>query len=238
MKKSLIFLSSIFIVINIVCTNIVWAWDDSITHKDLTELAAKQSILGTSDGFFLQLLGFPKDIDEVLLLNDHVCDDDTRKNNCTIKEWLRYGAEKEDNWKIITSDPSLRMLNHFHEPIRGRGLYGPLLDDFNYLFNTQISPQSSLEWAQDANNQTSEPLEGDQSWITLRGLYYIALTHTNEDIRKETFAQLFKGLGHQMHLVQDMAVPTHTRNDAHLLDPLVGKHEPWWRADSPRFFES
>lgn len=26
---------------------------------------------------------------------------------------------------------------------------------------------------------------------------------------------LFRGLGHQIHLIQDMAVPEHVRNDAH-----------------------
>ena len=45
--------------------------------------------------------------------------------------------------------------------------------------------------------------------------------------RRALFAQLFKGLGHQMHLVQDMAVPAHVRNDAHAEESMQGD-ERWY----------
>lgn len=54
--------------------------------------------------------------------------------------------------------------------------------------------------------------------------YYVALTGKDftgaqiamtKETRDEYFAMTFRGLGHQMHLVQDAAVPEHTRNNAH-----------------------
>ena len=36
------------------------------------------------------------DIDEILHWDNKACDDETGETECTIKEWLRYGAEKED----------------------------------------------------------------------------------------------------------------------------------------------
>ena len=42
------------------------------------------------------------------------------------------------------------------------------------------------------------------------------------------------GLGHQMHLLQDTAVPDHVRNDAHPEDALFGKN----RMNGSRYFET
>jgi hypothetical protein len=87
-----------------------------------------------------------------------------------------------------------------------------------------------LEWAQDTNTQTAYP-EGDQSWSTIRSLYFIALMETDYPMQSEMFAKIFKGLGHQMHLIQDMAVPAHVRNDAHPFEnpvdwfPIVGGYD-------------
>lgn len=41
------------------------------------------------------------------------------------------------------------------------------------------------------------------------------MTSTNKTTRDTNFAQTFRGLGHLMHLVQDMSVPEHTRDDGH-----------------------
>jgi hypothetical protein len=39
------------------------------------------------------------------------------------------------------------------------------------------------------------------------------------ELRKNWYAELFQTLGHLIHLVQDAAVPSHTRNDSHLVVP-------------------
>ena len=76
---------------------------------------------------------------------------------------------------------------------------------------------SALQWAWDGTSQDREE-EGDQSWLRIRDVYLEALTALTETERKAGFEEMFKGLGHQMHLVQDIAVPAHARNDSHPLE--------------------
>ncbi len=40
------------------------AWDDGVTHKDLSELAAEQSVLGSTMGNYLRTLGFQNGLEE------------------------------------------------------------------------------------------------------------------------------------------------------------------------------
>jgi hypothetical protein len=49
----------------------------------------------------------------------------------------------------------------------------------------------------------------------VRAHYNQALTASTQDEREEWLAKTFRGLGHLFHLIQDAAVPAHTRNDAH-----------------------
>jgi hypothetical protein len=175
-------------------------------------------------------LGFVDGLHEKLIWSGQVCDDETKKLDCNAIDWLRYGAEKE---AAQISAISGRFNNHFHEPLSGDGL-----DD--YVVGLHATGESCLEWAQDDEAQSVLGIpEGDQSWTTLRQLFYIALIHADESVREETFAQVFKGLGHQMHLVQDMAVPYHVRNDAH---PLESFQSSSWKhylvRRSPLYFET
>src|SRR3990172_7950744 len=48
----------------------------------------------------------------------------------------------------------------------------------------------------------------------------LALTSPTDTERQANFAKTFKGLGHLIHLIQDVAQPAHVRNDAHPLDGL------------------
>jgi len=214
----------------------LYAWDDQITHKALTEQAALKSVLHRSYGNYLPNIGF-FDIDEILHWDNKACDDETGETECTIKEWLRYGAEKEDEERWFTLiDFSLRFLNHFHNPLCDDSScdFGGLNDGLIPAFS---HGQSALLWAQDDVSQARE-VEGDQSWNKVRTLFYQALTSVNDTERQSRFAQMFKGLGHQMHLVQDMAVPAHVRNDAHP-EYQWGRDRNQW-ADAPKlplFFE-
>ncbi len=91
--------------------------------------------------------------------------------------------------------------------------------------NIHSSGESALKWVQDKTNQQSySKLEGDQTWQATRNYFYAALTGKTDAERQENFAQTFKGLGHQMHLIQDMSVPAHVRNDAHPEDAILGKN--------------
>ncbi len=233
MRLHILQLALIPFLLGCFCESLV-AWDDKVTHRVLTERAVYNSSLDQSNEDILSSLGFVNGFNEKLQWDGQVCDEKTKQNKCNIIDWLRYGAEKEDADKYPPlEDLSVRPLNHFHEPISNLGLNGHLLNGM-----------SALEWAQDDAAQSNE-IEGDQSWSTLRNLFYIALTiDDGEDgsakIREETYAQLFKGLGHQMHLVQDMAVPYHVRNDAHIYDSAQGGE--WWKSvwvrKNPLYFET
>lgn len=63
----------------------------------------------------------------------------------------------------------------------------------------------------------------------MREYYYIALTGRDltgteiapsKEDRDAYFARTFRGLGHQMHLIEDIAQPDHVRNDSHIVDSL------------------
>jgi len=120
--------------------------------------------------------------------------------------WVEDGEENEDAGSIYHS----RSNNHFHNPWKQIENAG-LSDTFTGL--------SLIEWAQSTNPQSSYS-EGDQSWLKLQAIYYSAMVATNIEDRNKYLAQMFKAIGHQMHLIQDCAVPDHVRNDTHALNSI------------------
>jgi len=88
-------------------------------------------------------------------------------------------------------DTPTRWVNHFYDPIHNVGLK-----------NVQLSAK---KWSENAQAQTQFSL-GDKSWQ--RAL---------ADWRKGDKEKAFKELGHTVHLVSDMLVPAHTRDDIHVV---------------------
>jgi hypothetical protein len=143
--------------------------------------------------------------------------------NQSIENWIQYGAQYEDGniFQII------RPRNHFHNPIcqapwtscqppwPDAGLHD------SYL-GLPISGESALLWAQD-------PANNNWAWQGVRQAYSDALTATTDTDREHRFAQTFRGIGHVIHLIQDMGVPAHVRNDQHLAEGLglAGGLESW-----------
>ena len=116
----------------------------------------------------------------------------TNEKKQTITQWLTDGGYEEDNdaW----------FLNHFHDPLQpwnNSGLKLPLIPQSD----------SSITYAQ----QRIAPY----SWQKARIAYYNALSTGNMG----EFASTFLALGHLMHLISDIAVPAHVRNDSHPIDP-------------------
>lgn len=135
--------------------------------------------------------------------------EDTEFNSLAAWKWLRDGGRYEDKppWTI----PYLRSLNHFHNPLtdQGYGIGG-----------------SAIQWSQKPK-ETQSP-GGYYSWHDVRDYFYSALTLPVKSNRDTSFASTFRGLGQLMHLVQDMSVPEHSRNDGH----VAYCYEDWVR-DSP-----
>jgi hypothetical protein len=117
---------------------------------------------------------------------------DTEVNYIQLKRWLELGSKLEDN------DLTMRWLNHFYDPTTGKGLNtGGII----------IWGEPSLQWGKNSTN--------GWDWENARNYYHSALRSINRDSRESAFANTFRALGQVIHLVQDIAVPAHTRNDAH-----------------------
>jgi len=113
-------------------------------------------------------------------------------NGNTAKKWLELGSKWEDD------DLTMRWLNHFYDPTTGKGLNSSGI----------TWGQPSLQWGKDST-------ENEWDWAVARLDYYRALTSTNSSDRDKFFADVFRGLGQIIHLIEDIAVVAHTRNDPH-----------------------
>ncbi len=131
------------------------------------------------------------------------------------KEWIIQGSVEED------TPP--RWLNHFYDPISGQGWTGEntgelpssFVLEFSDLFLAPADPVSAVHWVNDELTQLEYGRYGGD-WTWKRGLRYFA-----DGDKKDAYI----ALGHTLHLLEDMAVPEHTRNDTHVdLGGVAGEY--------------
>lgn len=175
------------------------AWQNTITHLDLSGAAAMISVIDHS------------------LLDKEYSYKGELKN---LLFWLEEGSKLEDAGSIYSSDVA-RYRNHFHNPLAN--LTPPIGILTQGGLTDLTTGQSTLFWAQDGQNQ-SHFVGGDWSWQTIRTHYFRSLTTTSKAGIEMFTAMTYLGLGYQMHLVQDMSQPDHVRNDAH---PIDGSDSLW-----------
>lgn len=145
----------------------------------------------------------------------------------SVRRWLREGGSREDDgsfYDLLTG--RARYLRHFHDPLRPwdqAGLH-PILPLFSRW-------ESAVRWAQETTQQAQTGL-GDYSYTDARRYLLTALTDPDPTQREAAFAQTFRALGQVMHLLADLAVPDHARDDMHLLDGpggyegfVLGRHQ-------------
>jgi len=203
--------------------NPLWAYDGKV-HRKINENAANQNNSILHDVLRIQI-GIIEGVDATL-----------KKDNQskTIMEWIAYGGEAEDfgmPWDI--KPLSTRAFNHFHDPLKvwdNAGLDSII--DVPYRGRYWRDPTSSILWGLDPDNQDfSRNTTGDWSWGKAREYYYIYLTGNDfegnvvadsQDEREANFADCFRSLGQLMHLMGDMSVPLHTRNDVHVFPIVYG----------------
>jgi hypothetical protein len=199
------------------------------THEDLSTFGMEYSVLDPRLGNRLARLG----LDAEQGLSWH---------NANKKPLLfvQDGAVFEDYGDIFRQlTGESRSYNHFHNALRRRESWSEAgLDDVVVLrvkgipVARPIEGESTALWAQDRGRQ-AVALQGDWSWQAVRDAYHCALWPGSDVECQGCWARTFRGLGHQMHLVQDMAVPTHVRNDGHPGDSLyatingVYRFEKW-----------
>jgi hypothetical protein len=106
-------------------------------------------------------------------------------------------------WGALDEDiPFFRALNHFYDPAHDRGLTVPFL-----------SGTRAPDWALEPDG----PLSGQHySYRDARDAIYAGLTWADQVGRERELGHTFYALGHVIHLIQDVSVPEHARNDAHL----------------------
>ena len=137
-------------------------------------------------------------------------------NNRKVFEWLDYGGWKED-------EPLYRSFRHYHNPLQTWDKAG---------LKRSAGGRSSIIWA-----QSTDQSWGHYAWQDARVDFYFALTSKDRATREAFFADLFRGLGQQMHLIEDASVPLHTRDDVH----IFYSYEDWvqdFRENNPDIFNS
>jgi hypothetical protein len=201
MKKRIII--CLFFLICLLVPQKMPAWGGK-THKLITQSAILNSLLAKPE--FLKKFNFERTIYFEMF----------RKENETksLRNWAKYGSVVEDN-SLILDVVLARSPNHFHNPLKNWVEAG--LDDWTIIHSTGYS---AILWAQLGHLQVDLP-EGDNTWDTIRTYFYAGLTAVDSAERQKYFAETFKGLGHQVHLLEDMAVPDHVRNDAHVLNAIT-----------------
>jgi hypothetical protein len=183
------------------------------THARLNEyLVKKGSNEFSTDLYLKNELGIPGGIETQL--RGHI---NGRSRLYKVWEWIRDGGILEDSPWYYTDT---RSRNHYHEPLSNQGFSG--------IGGAGLLPgESAIFWFQ-RPLQTQSPY-GFYSWNDVRGYFYDALMASDQTTKERNLAETFRGLGQLMHLVQDMSVPEHTRDDGHYIGStgLATHYEQW-----------
>ncbi|MBU4455698.1 lamin tail domain-containing protein, partial [Patescibacteria group bacterium] len=127
--------------------------------------------------------------------------------------WIRQGSIDED--KIWGGLKQIRSGNHFYNPFGVKEWKDYNLNEkISAYFSSGIG-NGSKQWAHDSVAQ-SEYVGGDFTWE--RAIY----DYANGDME-----HAYKSLGHILHLIEDMSVPAHTRNDFHLSPKELETYQNW-----------
>ncbi|HXF44464.1 MAG TPA: lamin tail domain-containing protein [Candidatus Paceibacterota bacterium] len=125
------------------------------------------------------------------------------------KEWIVQGS--------INEDYTVRAINHLYDPVRkiswneehfGNQAIAQIAQ------SAAVAPEkqtTAIDWVNNRFLQSRyEPYGGDRTWAA-------AIEYWADGNKKEAYITL----GHALHLLEDMSVPDHTRNDAH--PSVIGK---------------
>jgi len=163
------------------------AWEEDHTHPEITKHAVSE--VSSLDAYLKEELRISQGIEGSLT--------GAGGKTFPILKWITDGSIDEDH-------PTTRSFRHFHdptEPWESAGLWDSFLGMSNVL------------WSQKPDQDSS----GNYSWPDTRDYYFNAFTAQSKVDRDNYLVETFSGLGHLMHLVEDVAVPLHTRNDIHVL---------------------
>lgn len=237
--KTQIYMKILFFGITLVTCTCSYGFGNKATHPALTEKAIAASVL---DDYLRTELGIDEGINAEFQYNVEMYDayikqrmvkggvENPYNPTRTILKWIKAGSNIED--EDISLLKSIRSRHHFHDPIHNAGLdnktdhpnYSSLFawvtDIYTDAFD--VTGQSALVWAIEGIAE-QEPTGSANCWTFARDGFYQALTSRNKSWREEWLAMTFLDLGCVLHMIEDMGVPAHTRNDflfAHYQPPL------------------
>lgn len=132
---------------------------------------------------------------------------------------------------VVNEDTPPRWINHFYDPTTGNGWTGERMGQLPASVIRQLAllglsfekAVSALEWAHNQVLQDSYlSYEGNRTFE--KAVY---------DYIKGDKKNAYRSLGHLLHLIQDMTVPAHTRQDTHF-EALGDPGEPYekWASDN------
>ena len=226
----------IFILVFLCYNNCVPAnaFDDADTHPKLTKAATVNPNLKNS---LVTFIGYSSGFNKVF----QGVDRNGNIQNYNVVTWLQKGSTDEDDLNFC------RASNHFHNPIHsGDWLQSQMTDSLWVdVFCGTTKRYSAVTWATGYKSPTDYigarigqyvddaklvDIPQNMGWDNARGYFYDALTASDPVVREEKFVKTFRAVGQVMHLLQDMAVPAHVRNDmeSHLINAPIWKAAKWF----------
>ncbi|MGH2651043.1 MAG: hypothetical protein ACRDHK_07530, partial [Actinomycetota bacterium] len=117
-----------------------------------------------------------------------------RQQPRTPEVWVTIGGGDEDL-------PPNRVLNHFYDP------------HYDVSLTFSLGGAKAPDWAlEDAGDLAGQ----NHSYKDARQAFYDGLTLASRTSRERELGHTFYALGHVIHLIQDLTVAEHTRDDLHL----------------------
>lgn len=206
MNKKIIILSAVSLIVFTLCSYSN-AYDNEIIHPVITKESVEESNLNV---YLIDNLGIADGFGEFV-------------NGKKIMEWLQDGSKAED-------EPMCRASNRFHNPLLPWD-ESFMSDDTSPLgFSIRIycnlcgwsynDRKSAVTWATGylspngpKDTFSTDPDYAPINWDKAREYYNSALTSTSKADRETYFGKTFEALGHVLHILQDVSVPAHVRND-------------------------
>jgi hypothetical protein len=184
-----------------------YAFKEDSTHRQLTAAAIQPSASNIKN-YLINNLGLSEGYDTTL----NGVDRKGNSNNYSIATWLQEGSEDEDALSFC------RASNHFHNPIHSGDWLSSQMSDSGWVDAVCGSTRfSNVTWATGYAAPITSFIASragqDMGWDNARTYFYQSLTSQDSATREERLVKTFKSVGMVMHLLQDMAVPAHTRND-------------------------
>jgi len=214
-----VFNASVMIAIFFCLCQPLYAWEKEYTHPALSQEAANaskvgaylQNELGYAPGLSSQLQIINTTTPFIQDLIDRGMDPGITTRS--ILQWIREGSKLED--ALIRQ---ARSQHHFHDPIRNAGLDNRTdYPDWEGA-PTRLSPfdlrgESALFWMTTGTSSTGYPQNNLDTWEEARNRFHESLRSSSAPVREQYMAETFLALGHIFHMIEDMGVPAHARND-------------------------